>query len=378
MADPFSLSTQYQDRLDSSTKYLDEVPRFVMEGMKIPGVIAQNRILKNQAAESDQQLSINEQVGAMIKNPVGFIHEFGQLKTAAEMRQFMAKYAVIAASPQGKNIMAQFDKAATLTEDAEQHSISRQVQMVDAKYKADLALKYPGVDFEMAKRQDNEQKTLEQFAVLASKSGNSLTEIKDEWINPDGTANLRLALPGIAGLPRSERLQSNEDVAAERAARITTNAASLTGKTDDFIAAYKKSHAGKVPPDDLVAHFQSVATGMEARASASGSLTNIDYKELSKQKDQIDREARKAEAELDTILLSKSKNALAEAQSKRREITRLHENAKSISDQIGNIRAGSPSSTQSQEAPSFSPGTRVIQNGVTYEFDENGQPQPVK
>jgi len=141
MADPISLSIQHQQRLDSSTRAIEEIPNFVMQGIKIPGIQAQNRILRNEAIESDRQLSINEQVGDMIKNPFGFVAEFGNLNTAADMRKFMAKYAVIAASPQGRNIMAQFDRAATLTEDAEKSSVANILRMEYTKKSAAIASK---------------------------------------------------------------------------------------------------------------------------------------------------------------------------------------------------------------------------------------------
>lgn len=136
MADPFLLSTQYQERLDNSTKALEDIPRYVMEGLKIPGMISQNRILGIRAKEAQMELTSNEQLQSMIDDPAGFARKFGDLKTAKEMREYMASHSAIAITPAGQRIMGVWDKITMLKEDSEQHSIQRITDLEVAKNRA--------------------------------------------------------------------------------------------------------------------------------------------------------------------------------------------------------------------------------------------------
>ena len=125
MADPFSLSTEYQKRLDSSTFALDNAPKYFMEGLKIPGMISQNRTLGIEAQNAQEQLSSTQQLKEMMEDPRGIANSFGELKTADEMRKHMAKYSAIAITPMGQRIMGTWDKITSLKEASEEHSIEK-------------------------------------------------------------------------------------------------------------------------------------------------------------------------------------------------------------------------------------------------------------
>ncbi len=142
MADPFALSVQYQNdvrrSLDDGFGFAKLSDERHQNRLIEPRVLAQNRIAQNEAVESDRQLSVNEQLQEALTNPRGFANEFGNLKTAGEMRKFMSRHSAIVATPFGERVMQRFDRIATATEQAELHSIEKQLEVATAKKRAEF------------------------------------------------------------------------------------------------------------------------------------------------------------------------------------------------------------------------------------------------
>lgn len=220
MADPFLLSTQYQERLDNSTKALEDIPRYVMEGLKIPGMISQNRILGIRAQEAQMELSSNEQLQSMIDDPAGFARKFGDLKTAKEMREYMASHSAISITPAGQRIMGVWDKIATLKEDSEQHSVQRISDLEYAKKDAGFRMKHGLPQNATAEQRatatadDNVEEFL-KYANTFGKDGSQVDvqptdfDVNGNWIPG---AKLRL----LKSAPVSEVIKSREAIAADQ------------------------------------------------------------------------------------------------------------------------------------------------------------------
>lgn len=224
--DPFALSTQYQSRLDKSTEAFDRMPDMFMQGMKIPGIIAQNKVAMNTARESTEQLSANDQLRSMVKDPLGFAHQFGELKTADEMRRFIAQHAAISITPMGEKILTGFERVATVTEAAEQHSVERQLKMATAKKQAEFTAEMIEADVDTTnplavqayKVQRNKSKSLANFAKEANSAGLNPYSVQfgkdayDELGNLDPDA----ARIMMGQAEPSQRLVTQQEIATQR------------------------------------------------------------------------------------------------------------------------------------------------------------------
>lgn len=240
MADPFMLSTQYQDRLDSASKSQEELPRYVMEGMKIPGIISQNRILSVRAKEAQNSLTVSEQLQKSVQNPHGLMAEFGELKTAKDMRMFMAKYSAIAVSPVGQNLLGVFDKIADVTEKSELNSIQRIGEMAEAKHLAELSEKYPGL--QVFKNPDHRviaqgNESLKQLATEARLEGLRPDGLTRDLLDPDtGTIDPAKAAAWHDSLNPSAAITSRYDIALEQIASREQMAQELADLRRDLMA----------------------------------------------------------------------------------------------------------------------------------------------
>ncbi|MDA1276308.1 MAG: hypothetical protein O2960_20015 [Verrucomicrobia bacterium] len=87
-------------------------------------------------------MTVSQQLKRSVQDPHGIMGEFGDLKTAAEMRKYMAKNAAISISPVGQRLLGVFDKIATATQEAEQSSIANVLRMEYAKKSAAVASKF--------------------------------------------------------------------------------------------------------------------------------------------------------------------------------------------------------------------------------------------
>lgn len=221
MADPFALSVQYQDRLNNSTKALDDLPDRFMQGMKIPGIIAQNQLLKNEVKDSNAKLSANEQLRSMMSDPMGFGKQFGDLKSAKEMRQFIANHAAISITPLGEQVLQRFDRIASATEQAEVHSMERQLEAATNKKRGEFLAGAIDAGYDPNNPDDvkayRAEQSQSQFRTEAFKMGKDVSGL----INLEDIDAQGRFLPGVKDrilrdAPRSEVLQSRDEIADER------------------------------------------------------------------------------------------------------------------------------------------------------------------
>lgn len=233
MADPFSLSRQYQDRLDTSGRQFENLRKSVLEGIRIPGIIAKNRIFGVQAQEAQDSLSVSQQLKKAVQDPHGIMGEFGDLKTAAQMRQFMAKHAAISISPIGQKLLGIFDKITTATEEAERDSLERQSGLAQAKKLAEFNAEMieqgyrPGnPDDESAFRRSRNWRNFRLEAT--QKLGKDVSGLS---VDEDFDSSGRLTPQGeeriLSVAPRSQLLQSREEIAADAIASREAMASQL-------------------------------------------------------------------------------------------------------------------------------------------------------
>ena len=247
MADPFSLSVQYQNdvgrTLDESGRVAARVDRGFTEGLKIPQIAFETRVARNQAIESDRQLSVNEQLESALKDPHGFANQFAELKTAEEMRKFMARHAAIVVTPFGERVMQRFDHIATATEQAEIHSIDKQLELATAKKQAEFMAGAidagvdvrDGVALNAYKIRENKARGLADFEKRANAAGLNPYSVQfgqdayDELGNLDPDA----ARIMLGQATPAQRLVTQQEIADNRtAAQQAIAAARLTAQRE--------------------------------------------------------------------------------------------------------------------------------------------------
>lgn len=253
MADPFALSVQYQDRLNNSTKALEEVPDRFMQGMRIPGIIAQNQLLKNEVKESNEKISANEQIRSMLSNPMGFGKRFGDLKTAGEMRKFIANHAAIGITPLGEQTLGRFERIAVATEQAETHSMERQLEAATNKKRGEflagaiddgIDIKDPdalrGYQF-----RKNKSKSRAAFDKRANDAGLNPYSVRFDSSAYDAQGNLDqdVADAMLSGASPSQRLVTQREIAEDRTAAQMAIA--------DAREAAKKDGTGTYAPSEV-------------------------------------------------------------------------------------------------------------------------------
>ena len=284
--DPFALSTQYQSRLDKSTAAFDRMPELFMQGMKIPGIIAQNTVAMNTARESTEQLSTNDQLRTMIKDPLGFAHQFGELKTADEMRRFIAQHAAISITPMGEKILTGFERVAAVTEDAEQHSVERQLKLATAKKQAEFTAEMIEADVDTTnplavqayKVQRNKSKSLANFvkeAISAGLNPYSVQFGKDAYddqgnLDPD----VARAMMGLA--EPLQRYVTQQDIAENRTtaqqaianARLTSQREGRAFAPSQLERVILESEARGIHfTQDAIEDMVRIRTGIKPRAA---------------------------------------------------------------------------------------------------------------
>lgn len=290
MADPFALSVQYQNEvnrtLDESRALASRVDRSFQEGVRMPQTWAQNRVARNEAIESDRQLSANEQLEAALTDPRGFANEFGNLKTAEEMRRFMARHSAIVVTPFGERVMQRFDRIATATEQAEMHSIQKQLEVATARKQAEFMAGAidAGVDIanpvelQAYRISQNKSRSLADFEKRANAAGLNPFSVQfgsdafDELGNLDQDA-ARVML-GMA--EPSQRLQTQQEIATNRtSAQIAIANARLTAQREG--RAFAPSHLERkiLEAERRGIHFTQdeiddmvrISTGLKARVA---------------------------------------------------------------------------------------------------------------
>lgn len=266
MADPFALSVQYQNRLNRSTEAFDQLPDRFMQGMKIPGIIAQNKITQNEAIDSSEKLSANQQLRSMMSDPMGFGKQFGELKSAKEMRGFMANHAAISITPMGERIMQRFDRIATVTEQAEIHSIDKQLELATAKKQAEFMSEAieAAVDvknlseLQAYKVQRNKSKSLANFAKEANAAGLNPYSVqfgKDAY-DDQGNLDPDVAMAMMGQAEPSQRLVTQQEIADMRA---TTQEEVARIRTHAVEARALASGNGNFAPTNLQRHFDEAS-----------------------------------------------------------------------------------------------------------------------
>jgi hypothetical protein len=201
--------------------------RFARGVLGAPGAIEEGKqpfSVQNRAL-AERNVTLSRQIDSLMKDPLAIAKEIGDL-TPDQIPEWIQKNAGLAANPLGKAMLDSAGKAYSSTKQA-------QIQAGRARHLGELAERYPNVDLNtpegLAQAQKNE--SVRELYNRAYREGRTLNSLPDDWFNPDGTINEQKAVPGLGGMPPSERLSiSRQEL------ELRKNAAILRGDEQELRA----------------------------------------------------------------------------------------------------------------------------------------------
>lgn len=177
--------------------------RFSRGFLGAPGMIEEGRqpFSVQRRAAAERETTLNRQIDSLLKDPKALADEIGNL-TPDQIPDWIQKNAGLAANPIGKSMLDAAGRAYSSTKQA-------QIQAGRARHLGELAELFPNIDVTTPEGLAQAQKNLsvKELYNRARIEGRSLTQLPDDWFNPDGTINEQKAVPGMGQLPRSQRLR---------------------------------------------------------------------------------------------------------------------------------------------------------------------------
>lgn len=168
----------------------------------------------------------------------------------------------------------------------------------------EMASRYPNIDIStpagMARASRND--SVKELYKRAKDEGKLLNQLPDDWFYEDGTINEQKAVPGLGALPRSEMLQSREDIAQlrdefRRQFGENYNPGDMQKKLDTIDRAVQQGHLTPERAD----RARDMVFGLEAHESAAAHwFERAEVQPLARAKEAAIQNKLNAEIERDT------------------------------------------------------------------------------
>ncbi len=248
---------------------------------RTPGRIQQGRetyptqrasIIQSQATVAADQATLAEQTRKLMSDPKAVADEIGNL-TPEQIPGWLQRNAGLAAHPIGKAMLE-------ATQNIYNQSSQAKIKAAQSQHMADLAIANPDADLAspdgiaQANRQYNlNKKSVPELYKRAHDQGKLLNTLPDDWFNPDGSINEQKAVPGLGQLPRSEALQSREEMAYDKLQnqldlmqfKIDHGIGYTPGALEkDMSFAESEMKAGKITADEF-GHYSRVRHALEPK-----------------------------------------------------------------------------------------------------------------